>query len=80
MKATIQHNLTPEELTKALAALADESEIGEPLLKAIRAKSIDDTPKEPRHRATQELYRMLQGEFAKAAADIEEYAERMLHV
>lgn len=74
MKATIQHNLSDAELVKALAALADESEIGEPLLKAIRAKNIDTEPKEPRHRATKELYRMLQGEFAKAARDIQAYA------
>ena len=78
MKATIKHNLSQEDLTKALAALADESEIGEELLKAVKAKSIDDTPKEPRHRAARELYRMLQGEFDKAAADIEKYAEEIL--
>lgn len=79
MKATISHNLTNTELLKALTALADDSGIGEELLKAVRRKtaSIDDTPKEPMHPATRHLYRAMQAEFRKAEQDIMAYAEKI---
>ncbi len=80
MKATIEHNLSDEELVKALTALADESEIGEALLKAVKAKTCacDDTPKEPRYPAMRHLYRIFMAEHQKAMKDIEQYAENII--
>ena len=76
MRATISHNLSTEELTKALAALADESQIGEALLKAVAAKTsaIDCEPKEPRDPAMRHLYRLLVAENRRAMDDITRYA------
>ena len=75
MRLSAEHNLTPEELAKALYALAEAEGISEELAKAInRPRSCDDTPKEPRHPATRYLYRLMQQEFATALRDIKRYA------
>lgn len=76
--AKIEHNLTEEELIKALTALAEQSEIGEELLKAVKARtSVDDTPKEPRHSALRHVYRLFMLEHVKAMQDIERYAREL---
>lgn len=78
MNLTAEHNLTPEELAKALYALAEAEGISEELAKAIsRPRACDDMPKEPRHPATCHIYHLMQQEFAKALRDIERYAREM---
>lgn len=78
--AKISHNLTDEELVKALTALAEQSDIGEELLKAVKARTsaIDDTPKEPRDTALRHLYRLFMAEHQKAIKDIERYAKEII--
>ncbi|KAA0888740.1 hypothetical protein [Oryzomonas rubra] len=76
MKATIRHNLSPEELTKSLSALAESEGIGEELQKALRkTATCDETPKVPRQVAVRQLYEMMCREFQRAADDCERYAE-----
>lgn len=75
MNLTAEHNLTEEELVKALRGLADAEGIAEDLVKALRRGSIDDTPKVPKHPATRHLYDHLMAEFRQAAEDIERYAQ-----
>lgn len=77
--AKIEHNLTDEELVKALTALADESDIGEQLLKAVKARTCacDDTPKEPRYPAMRHLYRKMMQMDRDARKDIERYAREI---
>lgn len=77
---TAEHNLTPDELSKALATLADAEDISEELVKAIKKKSAcDDTPKEPRQPAVREAYHLFQRECDKALYDIERYIKEMLN-
>lgn len=75
MQLSIEHNLTNEELRKAISGMAIgsgiEQEVFETLLKA--CKGCDDTPKEPRTRAMRELYAAMQAEFRQAREDIERY-------
>lgn len=78
MNLTAEHNLTPEELAKALYALAEAEGVSEELAKAIgRPRACDETPKEPQHPAPRHLYHLLQQEFTKAIRDIERYAREM---
>ena len=74
----VSHNLTEEELVKALSALADSSGIGEELQKAIKAKACDDTPKEPRYSAMRHLYQLFLQMNQEAARDIERYAREIM--
>lgn len=79
MEIQAEHNLTNEELSKALHGLAEAEGISEELVKALRKTSAcDDTPKEPRDPAVRHLYQMLRNEFAKARQDIERYAEALV--
>jgi len=83
VKATVNHNLTDEQLIKALAALADSSGIGEELQKAIKAKTAkcacdDQTPREPRHPAVRHLYHQFLRQFDEANRDIERYAREIM--
>jgi len=76
MQLSVEHNLTNEELRKAISGMAIgsgiEQEVLETFLKACRG--CDDTPKEPRTRAMRELYAAMQAEFRKAKEDILRYA------
>lgn len=78
MNITASHNLTDQELKKALAGMAIgsgiENELLETLSKAVACSCDDKTPKVPKHRATRELYDAMLREFDKASRDIVTYA------
>ena len=81
--AKISHNLTDNQLIKALAALADSSGIGEELQKAIKAKTSkcacdDQAPREPRRPAVRHLYHQFLRQFDEANRDIERYAREIM--
>lgn len=79
MEIQAEHNLTNEELSKALHGLAEAEGISESLVKALRKTSAcDDTPKTPRDPAVRHIYQMLRNEFAKAREDIERYAREIM--
>lgn len=68
-KLTIKHNLQPEELRKAITAMAESSGIADQVIETLqKAKACDDAPKEPQELAMRELYRRFQAEFHKATA------------
>lgn len=63
----VKHNLQPEELQKAITALAESSGIADQVVEALqKAKACDDTPKTPSEPAMRELYQRFQAEFHKA--------------
>ena len=77
MTLDIEHNLSSDELHKALTGLAEASDISEAVIETLqKAHTCDDTPKVPRHPATRELYRRFQSEFKTAIRDIAGYADR----
>lgn len=79
MELDVTHNLTPEELSKALHGLAEAEGISEELVKALKKTSACDlTPKKPKDKAIRQIYDMLTAEFAKAAADVQMYADHLL--
>lgn len=79
MEITAEHNLSPDELSKALHGIAEAEGISEELVKALRKTSACDlTPKLPKDKAIRQIYDMLTAEFRKAAADIEMYAENII--
>lgn len=79
MEIQAEHNLTDQELAKALHGLAEAEGISEELVKALRKTgACDDTPKTPRDPAVRHIYQMLRNEFAKAREDIERYAEALV--
>lgn len=81
MEITAEHNLLPEELSKALHGIAEAEGIAEDLVKALRKTSAcDETPKLPRDKAIRHLYEMLQAEFSRANRDIMEYAAEIAAV
>lgn len=74
MDITFEHNLSNDELRKAIAGMAIGSGIEQEVLDTLlKARACDDTPKEPRTRAMLELYAAMQAEFRQAQADIERY-------
>ena len=76
MQLAIEHNLTQEELRKAITGMAIGSGIEQEVLDTLlKAKTCDDTPKEPRTRAMRELYAAMQEQFRQAQKDIERYVE-----
>lgn len=78
MELKVEHNLTEEELTKALTGMAAASGIEEELVKALKQRSAcDNTPKVPRTRAMKELYHRMQAEFHAAQQDIERYHQEI---
>jgi len=78
MEIQAEHNLTNDELSKALHGLAEAEGISEELVKALRKTSAcDDTPKTPREPAVRHIYQMLRNEFARARQAIETYIEEM---
>jgi hypothetical protein len=71
MKASIHHNLSPEELTKALARLADASGIGPDVAgQLLKACACDDEPKEPREPAVAGLFYQFQQRYREAMDDL----------
>lgn len=74
MDLTCEHNLSPEEMTKALRGLAEAEGISEELSKALRRSSVDLTPKVPADPFARRIYEQMMAAFEKAAADIERYA------
>lgn len=76
MDLTVEHNLTEEELRKAITGMAIgsgiEQEVLDTLLKACACD--DKVPKTPKHPATRHLYRMFTDQYRQAAKDIERYA------
>ena len=74
MNLDVEHNLSPEEMTKALRGLAEAEGISEELSKALRRSSVDLTPKVPADPFARRIYEQMMAEFEKAAADIERYA------
>jgi len=80
MNLNVEHNLSDEELCRAIAGIAIASGLQEPLQKAMRNNNgcDDNTPKEPRTKAMRILFHMMQQEYWQAARDIERYA-RMIN-
>ena len=79
MDITAEHNLTPEEMVKALHGISEAEGISEELQKALRRTAVcDDTPKLPQQAAVRYIYETMQAEFGKANADIERYAKSIL--
>ena len=78
MELTCEHNLSPEEMLKALHGLSEAEGISEELTKALRSSSIDLSPKVPKQPALHHVYFMLMQEFEKAAKDIERYAKELI--
>lgn len=78
MQITAEHNLSPTELSKALHGIAEAEGITEELVKALKKTGACDlTPKLPKDKAIRQIYDMLTAEFAKAAADVQMYAEEI---
>ncbi len=76
MNLTVEHNLNPEELRKALAGMAAASGIEQEVVETLqKACACDSTPKVPRTRAMKELYRRMQAEFRATNDDIQHYAD-----
>lgn len=76
MQLSIEHNLSQEELRKAITGMAIGSGIEQEVLDTLlKAKACDETPKEPRTRAMRELYAAMQEQFRQAQEDIERYVE-----
>lgn len=69
MDLTCEHNLSPEEMTKALRGLAEAEGISEELSKALRRSSVDLTPKVPADPFARRIYEQMMAAFEKAAAD-----------
>lgn len=78
MELTCEHNLTPEELTKALHSLSEAEGISDQLTKALRSASVDLSPKVPKQPALHQLYFMMMKELDSAARDIEQYATEII--
>lgn len=79
MDIRAEHNLSPEELKKALHGLAEAEGISEELQKALRkTAACDDTPKLPQQPAVRHIYKAMLAEFGKANADIERYAAQIM--
>lgn len=74
MQLSVEHNLSQEELRKAISGMAIGSGIEQEVLDTLlKAKGCDETPKEPRTRAMRELYAAMQEQFRQAQEDIERY-------
>ena len=68
-KLTVRHNLQPEELRKAITAMADASGISDQVVETLqKASACDDTPKTPKEAAMRGLYHRFQAEYHKAIA------------
>lgn len=81
MDITCEHNLTQEELRKAITGMAIWSGIEQEVLDTLlKAKACDDTPKEPRTRAMRELYAAMQEQFRQAGQDVVEYISEIAAV
>ncbi len=81
MNLTVEHNLTDNQLRKALSSMAMASGIESEIIETLqKASACDTTPKLPRHRAIKELYQAFQKELAKAKKDIDQYAKGVLNV
>jgi hypothetical protein len=80
MKLKISHNLTNDQLQKAVLGLVSaqgiEAEVADALLKAAGCSC--DGPKEPRDAPTRELLRQFRHQYALAAIDIKQAVERRL--
>ncbi len=74
----VEHNLTDDELHKAITGLAEASDISEAVIETLqKARNCDDTPKEPRYAAPREMYRRFRSEFKSAIRDIAGYADNL---
>jgi hypothetical protein len=79
MQLNVQHNLTGQELHKAITGMAIGSGIETEVIDTLqKAMACDNTPKVPRTRAMKELYRQFQMEFQTAKTDIEQYAKEIM--
>ena len=80
MKLKISHNLTNDQLQKAVLGLVSaqgiEAEVADALLKAAGCSC--DGPKEPRDAPTRELLRQFRHQYGLAAIDIKQAVERRL--
>lgn len=71
MKLQVRHNLTADELHKAVVSLAASGGIEERVVQALQKAACDCTgPREPRDPATRELFHRFRGEYARARKDI----------
>jgi hypothetical protein len=71
MKLSLRHNLTDDELTKALSGLVESAGIGEELVKALtKAACSCESPKEPKDKAMVPLFQLFRDEYRKAVLDI----------
>lgn len=78
-RLTVEHNLTDDQLRKALSGMAVASGIEPEVIETLtKACACDNTPKEPRTKAMRLLFHMMQQEYWQAARDIERYA-RMIN-
>lgn len=75
MQVSIEHNLSDNDLRKAISGIAIGSGIEQEIIDTLsKACSCDDkTPRLPKDKATLELYRAMQAEFKKSERDIKAY-------
>ena len=76
----IRHNLSEEELTKAITSLAKNGHLEEKVITALRSQCTcdDRIPKEPRTKAMKGIYHRMCAEYDKAIKDLRDYIPRIL--